>query len=104
MALVFDNVYFGQSIDALTDMLAGLGPKDAFRVYAGHAGWAPGQLQGELDLGAWRILRGDSNVVFEKDSAAVWPVMIRRSSEQYIKGFNRPFDQGCLPRPISLSR
>lgn len=86
---VLDDIYFSQDMNTLTDMLKGNSPKGAFRIYAGHAGWAPGQLQAELDRGDWRIIRADSGAVFEQDPETIWPEMIRRSSEQLIKGLNR---------------
>jgi putative transcriptional regulator len=88
---VFDNVYFSPSIEILTAMLRKNRPKDVVRVYSGHAGWAPGQLQAETDRGDWRIIRADPDMVFEKDPAAVWAEMIRRSSEQLIKDRRRPY-------------
>ncbi len=88
---VLDDVYFSQSMNVLTDMLKENSPKGAFRVYAGHAGWAPGQLQAELDRGDWRIIQADSGVAFEQDPETIWPEMIQRSSEQLIKGLSRPF-------------
>jgi putative transcriptional regulator len=87
---VLDDVYFSQDMNTLTDMLKRNSQKGEFRVYAGHAGWAPGQLQDEFDRGDWRIIRADSGTVFEQDPDTVWPEMIRRSSEQLIKGLNIP--------------
>lgn len=82
---VLDDVYFSQSMDTLTDMLKENRPKGVFRVYAGHAGWAPGQLQAEIDRGDWRVLQAETGIIFKKDPETVWPEMIRRSSEQLIK-------------------
>jgi putative transcriptional regulator len=87
---VFDDVYFGHDMKTLTGMLKENSPKSAFRVYAGYAGWAPGQLQAEFDRGDWRIIRADSGAVFEQDTETVWPEMIGRSSEQLIKDLSKP--------------
>jgi putative transcriptional regulator len=87
---VLDDVYFSQDMNMLTDMFKQNSQKGAFRVYAGHAGWAPGQLEDEFERGDWRVIRADSGTVFEKDPDTVWPEMIQRSSEQKIKGLHRP--------------
>ena len=88
---VLDDVYFGHDMETLTGLLKENSPKGAFRVYAGYAGWAPGQLQAEFDRGDWRIIRADSGAVFfEQDPETIWPEMIRRSSEQLIKGLSKP--------------
>lgn len=86
---VLDDVYFSQDMNALADAL---GQKDqtAFRVYAGYAGWASGQLQNEFDRGDWRVIRADADAIFKKDPETLWPEMLRRSSEQLIKELGRP--------------
>ncbi len=45
---------------------------DVFRVYAGYAGWSPGQLRNELLLGHWRVLRGDTATVFDPHPETLW--------------------------------
>jgi putative transcriptional regulator len=87
---VLDDIYFSQDMNMLTDTLKKNGRKAAFRIYAGYAGWASGQLQGEFDRGDWRIIRADSGTVFGKDPETVWPEMIRRSSEQLIRRMSGP--------------
>jgi len=82
---VLDDVYFSQSFDMLAALLKENRSKDAFRVYAGYAGWAPRQLQAEFDRGDWRIVQGDPDIVFIHNPADIWTEMIRRSSEQFIK-------------------
>jgi len=86
---VLDDVYFSQDMNTLTDILKEKSSKGVFRVYAGHADWAPGQLQAEFDRGDWRIIRADSGAVFEQDAETIWPEMLRRSSEQLIKRSDR---------------
>lgn len=43
-----------------------------YRVYFGCAGWAPGQLEGELARGDWFVLPGSADVVFHDDPYVVW--------------------------------
>ena len=43
------------------------------RVFAGHAGWSPGQLDDELDDGAWLVVPGRSLDVFAGN-----PELLRR--------------------------
>ena len=81
---IFEDVYFSQSIDGLTDVLRKGASPNAFRIYAGYAGWAPGQLEAELVRGDWRVIPGDPGAIFEKDPDTIWPEMIRRSSRQFI--------------------
>ncbi len=50
-----------------------------FRAFTGYAGWSAGQLDREVDLGAWHLFRADADTVFAPDTAAVWPKLIRRT-------------------------
>jgi putative transcriptional regulator len=43
------------------------------RVYAGYAGWGPGQLARELRLGSWVVAPGDARSVFSADPSLLWP-------------------------------
>lgn len=86
---VFADVYFSPGVVPLADLLKNTHPKNAFRVYAGHAGWAPGQLEAELHRGDWRVIPADSGVIFGNDPEKVWPQMIQRSSQQLVNDHER---------------
>jgi putative transcriptional regulator len=45
---------------------------EAFRVYAGYAGWSQSQLRKELLLGHWRVLPGDASAVFDPHPETLW--------------------------------
>lgn len=48
------------------------------RVFAGHAGWSPGQLDAELAEGAWWVLRGGPDDLFSDDPRTMWRQVLRR--------------------------
>jgi putative transcriptional regulator len=48
------------------------------RVYAGYAGWGVGQLQAEIDEGAWYVLPADPADPFSADPGRLWPAVLRR--------------------------
>jgi putative transcriptional regulator len=48
------------------------------RVFAGHSGWAAGQLDGELAEGAWWVLRGSPDDLFSEDPRSMWRQVLRR--------------------------
>lgn len=49
-----------------------------FRVFAGHAGWSAGQLQDEIEEGAWWVVPGSIEDVFSSDPAPLWRRVLRR--------------------------
>jgi putative transcriptional regulator len=72
---VFDDVYVSTSVDLLERILSGEGKGgegDDLHVYAGYAGWGPGQLDREVSIGVWRVLKTDREYVFDKTPVEVW--------------------------------
>jgi putative transcriptional regulator len=49
-----------------------------FRVFAGYAGWGPGQLRAEIDEGAWYVLPGEPADAFINEPERLWPSVLRR--------------------------
>ncbi|MCA9080730.1 MAG: YqgE/AlgH family protein [Planctomycetaceae bacterium] len=54
-----------------------------YRVYSGCAGWAPGQLEGELARGDWQVLPGDPSQVFSENPYSVWDDVLGKSRETH---------------------
>lgn len=81
---VFDHVYVSQVLDVLFDALNSPDRRTAVRLFAGYAGWAPGQLEDEIARGSWRVAPADSAVLFDRDPDVMWKEMIRRTSERFI--------------------
>jgi putative transcriptional regulator len=76
---VFPGVYLISDKDQLEKALADKLEPNVFHVYLGYAGWGPGQLERELDLGAWHIVAPDAASVFDDDPDSVWTRLIRRT-------------------------
>jgi putative AlgH/UPF0301 family transcriptional regulator len=76
---VFAKVYLISDKDLLEKTLADKAEPTVFHVFLGYAGWGPGQLEHEMDLGAWHILPADAASVFDADPESVWARLIRRT-------------------------
>jgi putative transcriptional regulator len=50
----------------------------SLRVFAGYAGWGVGQLQVEIDEGAWYVLGGQPADAFFAEPERLWPAVLRR--------------------------
>jgi len=70
---VGDTYAVSPTVDTMIAIARGKGPA-ALRVLFGYAGWAPGQLDREIDSGSWAVLDADEDLVFADDAAAVWSV------------------------------
>ncbi len=69
---VLGRTSFGTSAEDLERLLvAGVSEQD-LRVYAGHAGWAPGQLEREIRLGGWTVLPATEEIVFSPAPERIW--------------------------------
>ncbi len=74
---VFDDVYVSSSREILERLARDGG---TFRVYAGFAGWAPGQLDWELRQGGWSLWPADVETVFDEQPDEVWRKLERRAN------------------------
>lgn len=88
---VLDGVFAGWDDELFEDMLNRPVASDRFRLYAGHAGWAPGQLEAEIAARAWYVLPASRATVFGASPHAgedLWREMIRsaRSRIASIRG------------------
>jgi putative AlgH/UPF0301 family transcriptional regulator len=66
-------------LDSDPDVLDG--EIEGLRVFAGYAGWSPGQLAGELADGAWACVAGDpADVLAAAAGPELWRSVLRRQS------------------------
>ncbi len=89
---VFGDVYVSGSRNTLERMIGSHKTAKQFRMYAGYAGWLPGQLDSEILRGNWLIVGADADSIFKKKSSEIWREFIRRGSAIEVRN--------CLPIPI----
>ena len=53
-------------------------PVQAVRVFAGYAGWSPGQLEAEVEEGAWWVLDALPSDCFTSAPDCLWATVLRR--------------------------
>jgi putative transcriptional regulator len=63
--------------DLLKDALKEHTDAGELRFYVGYAGWGPGQLEGEMESGAWRVIRGSADTVFDDKPDSLWDRVVR---------------------------
>lgn len=72
---LLDALYVSSSLDSLRTLLGG--PPDKFRLCLGYAGWGPGQLERELQAGAWIVAPATLRHVLETPAKQVWEQVLR---------------------------
>ncbi len=65
------------TVEILRDMAAGKGPRRAV-LALGYAGWAPGQLESELQTNGWLTCPADEEIVFGTDYEAKWRSALKK--------------------------
>ena len=65
------------SLEIYQDIAANTGPQKSL-VVIGYAGWAPGQLEGEMAQNVWFTAPMDVKLVFDADRDKVWELAMER--------------------------
>lgn len=63
---------------------------DAVRIFAGYAGWSPGQLEGEIDAGAWFVTEALPHDVLAVDPVGLWADVLHRAGEASLLASHPP--------------
>jgi putative transcriptional regulator len=69
----FDGVYLSDDRDLLLKLLARDKPMEGLKIFIGHSGWAPDQLQAEIARGDWTVKDAESNAIFNSKPEHPWP-------------------------------
>jgi putative transcriptional regulator len=65
---------------------------ERLRVFAGYAGWGPGQLEGEIDEGSWFVLEAEPEDALSADPVTLWRVVLKRQGGNLSLVSNFPID------------
>jgi putative transcriptional regulator len=83
MQRVAKGIYYSSGIEAIV----GSPPKDfsdaSARVFAGYAGWAPGQLEGEIARGDWIVAWEEPTAAFGEDLRELWRTLLESWSGRW---------------------
>jgi putative transcriptional regulator len=62
------------------------------RVYVGHAGWGPGQLEAELESDSWVVEPARAEDIFTADPGGLWRSVLERKGGRYAVMARMPYD------------
>jgi len=65
---------------------------DRVRVFAGYAGWGPGQLDSELERDDWFVAPAGTDDIFDTDAELLWQRVLQRKGGHYALVARMPVD------------
>lgn len=88
-ALVLGDIGF---LAAGDETVAPPGGTRRARVFAGHAGWGPGQLESELERDDWIVEPAETEDLFAPEPAGLWGTVLERKGGRYALLARMPLD------------
>lgn len=81
---ITEQIYLALDPDLLRDFIEQPDRRTQLRVYAGYAGWAPGQLGAEIDRGDWWTLPLRRRYLFPDDPEKLWDQIVQELKGKWI--------------------
>jgi putative transcriptional regulator len=82
-ANVLPNLTLGHSLDCLVELGEAFSASRKLKMFAGYAGWSPGQLEEELTRKAWLTHPASVELVFDVQPEQLWQRILRDKGGQY---------------------
>jgi putative transcriptional regulator len=82
---VLEGVYMSASGELLRELLGRENPVEGLRIFAGYAGWAPGQLESEVTRADWHLATADARMIFDEKPERLWQELERRASATTVR-------------------
>lgn len=82
-ANVLPNLQLDHSLDELVELSESFSPTKKIKLFAGYAGWSPGQLEGELKRKSWLTHPASLDLIFETDPQQLWQTILHQKGPKY---------------------
>ena len=82
-ANVMENLRLGHSLDDLIEISESFSPSCKVKLFAGYAGWSPGQLDAELERNAWLTHPATLDLVFNTEPGELWRKVLHQKGPRY---------------------
>ena len=77
-ANVLPNLNLGHSLEELVDIGESYSSTQQVKIFAGYAGWSPGQLEDELKRNSWVTFPATPDLVFHAPPDQLWPTIMKQ--------------------------
>ncbi len=82
-ANVMPNLSLGHSVDDLMELGEVFSATRKLKLFAGYAGWSPGQLEDEMKRKAWLTHPASLELVFDTACDQLWQIILRKKGWKY---------------------
>jgi putative transcriptional regulator len=76
-ATVLPNLSLGHSLDALMEIGESFSDAKKVKLFAGYAGWSPGQLENEMKRKSWLTHPASVELIFNTPPEKLWQTVLR---------------------------
>jgi putative transcriptional regulator len=82
-ASVLPDIELGHSLETLVELGESYSPNKKVKLFAGYAGWSPGQLEEEMKRKAWLTHPASVDLVFDTDPDDLWQYVLKQKGGMY---------------------
>jgi len=76
-ANVMPNLSLGHSLESLMELGDSFSATQKVRVFAGYAGWSPGQLEEEMKRETWLVHPASLDLVYHPNADELWQLILK---------------------------
>ena len=82
-ANVMPNLNLGHSLDSLLEISESFSTSQRLKIFAGYAGWSPGQLEDEMKRDTWMTHPASIDLVFHPNPDQLWKAILSEKGWKY---------------------
>jgi putative transcriptional regulator len=90
---IIPGIYWGGDIERVRELITlGQLKPEQIRFFVGYSGWAPRQLDEELDRNSWVVSQINAEDILKATPSTLWSRSLRRLGAEYARWINFPDD------------
>ncbi len=91
-ANVLPNLNLDHSLDSLVEIGDSYSQTQKMKIFAGYAGWSPGQLEDEMNRDTWMTHPASIDLVFHATPGKLWQAILKEKGWEYRLVAEQPDD------------
>lgn len=80
---ILPGIEFGHSVENLLEIVSGFSAGRELKIFGGYSGWGEGQLEKELESGAWLVHQSNTDYIFSDAPDSLWPKILSDMGPEY---------------------